>query len=145
MASGTFDAFENKNRGFWLRGLSVTQPTTVYVTPLNAAPTGGETGTQIEDLEPSDPTFQRFPMPCNSSYWTAASATDGVSTNNVDIFWAGLDWDGFEANHWAIMDSATGGSGMWFGEIDDVREYGDGDTLTIPAGSLSTQFGGVTV
>ncbi|SHL42119.1 hypothetical protein SAMN05443637_1285 [Pseudonocardia thermophila] len=70
--------------------------------------------------------------------WSAASSGQQVSTN--DLVWTSIAASGTEdATHFSVLDQESGGNVGFTGTVT-ANPYNAGDTLTIPAGSLTRSF-----
>lgn len=130
--AGKSDYLENKLLDHSLGGGDYTRPATVYVALFTVMPTSdaGTGGTEV-----TGGSYARASVTNNNTNWPAASG--GVKSNGTTITFttATGTWGGIVGA--GIYDASTSGNLMFFGSVQTVKTIVNGDTYTIPAGSLT--------
>lgn len=117
-------------------GAGLTKPAALYVALHTADPTDAGTGTEVSGG--SYARVQRDPLDAN---WTAASATDGITTNAADITFPAPTASWGIISHAAIWDAPTGGNLIGHGELAVAKTISNGDAAPrFPAGSIIITF-----
>jgi hypothetical protein len=128
--------------GLFRDGAMMTKPTTLYIalcTTANA-PTDASTGTTI--VEPSGGSgYARVLCGPSNATWSATSATDGLTDNVAEIAFpacSGTTWG--EIKYVCILDAATLGNLLFWGQLSDPVTVGVGSTFKFAAGALDVVF-----
>lgn len=113
---------------FMLRGEGANPPSSWYLALLTADP---EITGMTEEVIAAD--YQRMPI-------TFSSAMDGTLRNDtyVDFGTTVNDWG--ELTHYAIVDAATGGNPLVFGELT-VMQAPTGTPVSLAANTLLIEMG----
>ncbi|WP_137389160.1 phage tail fiber protein [Rhodoligotrophos defluvii] len=103
---------------------SYTMPTTVYLALYTTNPTAANSGTEV-----SGNGYSR--QAC------AFNAASGLTTANTaqENFTASGGAFG-TVTHWGILDAATTGNLLFFGQWTNAKTINDGDTFRVEAGEL---------
>lgn len=115
----------------WTQKASWTQPAATWMGLSSTTPTAG--GSNV--TEPSGGSYARVQV-------TAAqfdSAASGATTTNVDKTFpqATADWvSGNDLTHAVFFTASSAGTFTGFGALTQAKPVLNGDTLTVPAGSL---------
>ena len=117
-------------------GAGLTKPTNLFVALHTADPTDAGTGTEVSGG--SYARVQRNPLDAN---WTAASATDGITTNAADITFPAPTANWGVVTHVAVWDASTGGNLIGHVALTTPKTVNNGDAAPkFLAGSLSITF-----
>lgn len=136
MAHGQMSRYlENKLVRLTLRAESYTPPATLYLalytTPITENPDGVTEAMQGAEVVGGGYARQAiaFSIP-----------KDGVSSNVSSITFpiATGDWGG--VTHWAVVDAATGGNMMYYGEFDTAREFTSGRQAVISPNRIKVEL-----
>lgn len=137
---------KNKLTDWLLRGQAFTPPPTVYVALYTAMPTAAGGGTEV-----SGGSYARVAVASSMTNWsgtqgaatTVASSGTGPTSNNGNVTWPAptAAWGGIVG--YALLDAATGGNLLIFGQLADPKTVNAGDSA--PAffpGALEINFDG---
>ena len=119
-------------------GAGLTKPADLYVGLTTALPTDASTGSTV--VEPVGNGYARIQIDPLDANWTAASSTDGVTTNNVALEWTATGGAWSEVAGIFIADASTAGNVLFHGSLDTPKTLAVGETLTIDQGALSIAF-----
>lgn len=124
---GSFSNYlENKILDHFLKTISFTVPSNVYVALSTADPTDAGSGI----AEPSGNNYAR--TVCNT--WNAASGGATANTGAVTFPTASGSWG--TISHFALFDAITSGNMLAHGTVVTPKAVGSGDTPTFPAGDI---------
>lgn len=130
------DYLERELRKHIFRTGTFAKPSALYVALFTSDPTDAGTGTEV-----SGGGYTRIACNPGDANWTAASATDGITTNAVAITFPQPSAAWGTVTHFGIFDAATGGNLLLHGPLIASRVVGPGD---VPpdfwAGALTVQF-----
>lgn len=123
---------------FWLLGLGLTPDATPALTELWVAltrtvPAEGDDGTTIS--EPDNGSYARVSYPVGSDFWTSSGY--GTFLNSQDIPWPDISEDWPVLLGWALCTAPDGGSTLAVGRLTAPLQPVDGDTLLVPAFTVS--------
>lgn len=136
---------ENKLVDHIFRATPYTVPTTLHVALFSAAPTDSAAGTEI-----SGGSYARASVPASAiANWNGThGSTSGASTGtNATCSNAALITFPSPTAIWgsvvgfAIMDAATGGNALFYGDLTIPKTVNNGDAApTFAAGALTVQL-----
>ena len=130
------DFLEVELRKHIFRTGSMTKPAALYVSLHTANPTDAGTGTEVSGG--SYARVQRDPLDAN---WTAASATDGITTNAADITFPTPSANWGTITHVGIWDAAAAGNLICYAALTVSKTVNNGDAAPkFLAGALSFTF-----
>lgn len=129
MASGKTNYLESKLLDHVLGGTVYTVPGTLYLALFTSAP--GETG---GGTEVSGGNYARVSITNNTTNWP--NAVNGSKSNGVAFTFpqATADWGTVVAT--AIMDAATVGNMLYYGDLAQSKAINNGDTASFAIGSI---------
>lgn len=129
MAGSKADFLENELLDHVLGNAAYSAPATVYVALYTVAPTDAGGGT-----EATGGSYARVAVTNNDTNWPAASS--GAKANGAAITFptATADWGTVVA--FAILDAASGGNFLYWGDLTDNKTVDDGDTASFAIGEL---------
>lgn len=130
------NTWETKLGNAVLRGVSVSFPSTVYISLHTASP--GETGDLTNEVSGGSYARQAVTF--------AAPSTDGlfVSSGDVTFPTATASWG--TVSHFAVCTAASGGEVILYGTIKDIngnaspKTIGAGDSFQFPNNSVDATF-----
>jgi hypothetical protein len=132
--SAASNYLENKVLDHVLTATAYTQPTTRYLALFTgtAADVKGrlEAGTLSDEVTNSGTAYARQTITFN-----AASSGTSSSAANVTFPTATANWGTVTVV--AIMDAATSGNVLFYGEVTTAKAIDTGDTFTVTAGNLT--------
>ncbi|MBA7588319.1 hypothetical protein ES708_30374 [subsurface metagenome] len=113
-----------------LGGEDYSRPATVYVALYTVAPTDVGGGTEV-----SGGAYARVAVTNNATNWPAAVA--GAKANGTEITFetATANWGLCVA--FAILDAASAGNFLYWGDLTDNKDVKDGDTAKFAVGDLA--------
>lgn len=127
---------EDGLRTHLFRSGTFAKTTTRYVSLHTADPTDAGTGTEV-----SGGSYARVQRDADDANWTAASATDGITTNAADIEFPAPTASWGLVSHVAVWDAPTGGNLIGHGALTTPKTVNNGDAAPkFLAGSLSITF-----
>ena len=129
MAGSKSDYLENELLDHVLGGGDYSRPATVYVALYTTAPTDAGGGVEVSGGD-----YARVAVTNNSTNWPAASG--GAKSNGTEITFptATANWGLVKA--FAILDAATDGNFMYWGDLTTEKTINDGDTAKFAVGDL---------
>lgn len=129
MAGSKSDFLENELLDHVLGGGDYSRPATVYVALYTVAPTDAGGGTEV-----SGGSYARVAVTNNDTNWPAAS--NGAKANGTEITFptATADWGTVVA--FAILDAASDGNFLYWGDLTQEKTINDGDTAKFAVGDL---------
>lgn len=119
------NTLENEIINVFYRNQSQTLSGNVYAALFTSNPDEDGSGTEV-----SGNNYSRQQI-------TLGAPSDGVSTNTNDLLFEASGGDWGTITHAAVFDAASGGNLMDYSSLDASEVINDGQTYTIPAGSLS--------
>lgn len=129
------DVWERKTLDGILGGAALALSATVYVALFTVAPTeAAGTGTEV-----SGGAYARASVTNNATNWPAAT-TDGAGVSSkangttITFPTATAAWGTIVA--FAIMDAASGGNKLYYGNLSTSKAIASGDTATFAAGAI---------
>ena len=142
--SAMSDYLENSLIDQIFRGQTSPTTTTLYVSLFTAAPddTGG--GTELVGQG-----YDRVPVTSSLTAWagtqssgstTASSGTGGATSNNVEITFPEPSASWGQVTAFGVHDASSGGNLLFHGSLSINKTINEGDTVTLPAGSLAVTF-----
>jgi|SRR5262245_15401652 len=127
------DYLEGQLRAHIFRTASFTKPTALYVALYTAAPSDAGGGTEV-----TGGSYARQNVPPLDANWTAASSTDGITTNAADITFPVPSATWGTVSHFGIHDAVTSGNLLVWGALSSSRTINNGDPAPkFLAGALS--------
>ena len=134
--SAMSDYLEGQLRAHLFRTSSFTKPTTLAVGLFTAAPSDAGGGTEV-----SGGSYARVSVNPLDANWTAASSTDGVTTNVNAVTFAAPTPTWGTVTHFGIYDATTAGNLLVWGALTTSRVISNGDAApSFAAGALSVTF-----
>lgn len=134
--SAMSDYLEGEIRKHIFRTGSFTKPTTLAVGLFTAAPSDSGGGTEV-----SGGSYARVSVNPLDANWTAASSTDGVTTNAAAITFPAPTANWGTVTHFGIFDATTTGNLLFHGALTASRVISNGDAAPqFAAGALSVTF-----
>jgi len=134
--SAMSDYLEGQLRAHIFRTASFTKPTTIAVGLFTAAPSDAGGGTEV-----TGGSYARVSVNPLDANWSAASSTDGVTTNVSAITFAAPTATWGTVTHFGIYDAATAGNLLVHGTLTASRVISNGDAApSFAAGALSITF-----
>lgn len=134
--SAMSDYLEGQIRAHIFRTASFTKPTTLAVGLFTAAPNDAGGGTEV-----TGGSYARVAVNPADANWTAASATDGVTTNAAAITFPAPTANWGTVTHFGIFDATTTGNLLFHGALSASRTINNGDAAPqFAAGALSITF-----
>ena len=129
MVGSKSDYLENELLDHVLGGGDYSRPATVYVALYTTAPTDAGGGVEV-----SGGSYARVAVTNNATNWPAASG--GAKSNGTAITFptATADWGTVVA--FAILDAATAGNFLYWGDLTQSKTVNNGDTATFAVGDL---------
>lgn len=129
MAGSKSDFLENELLDHVLGNAAYSAPATTYVALYTAAPTDAGGGTEV-----SGGSYARVAVTNNDTNWPAASG--GAKANGTAITFptATANWGTVVA--FAILDAASGGNLLYWGDLAASKSVDDGDTASFAVGEL---------
>ena len=130
------DYLEVQLRAHLFRTASFAKPAAIYIALHTADPTDAGTGAEVSGGAYAR--VQRNPLDAN---WTAASATDGATTNAADIVFPSPTANWGSVTHFSLWDAATAGNMLAHGPLTTPRTINNGDPApSFAAGALQAVF-----
>lgn len=129
------DYLEQKLRDHVFRGVAYTAPATLYIALLTAAPSDAGGGTEV-----SGGAYARAAVTANTTNWTAASTTNGLTDNAGAITFAQATANWGTVTHVAIYDAASAGNLLFWFPLTASQAVNSGQTASFAAGALSVTF-----
>src|SRR5262245_44774752 len=127
------DYLEGQLRAHIFRTASFTKPTVLAVALYTAAPSDAGGGTEV-----SGGAYARVNTPPLDANWTAASSTDGITTNAADITFPTPSANWGTVTHFGIFDATSAGNLLVWGALSSSRTINNGDPAPkFLAGQLS--------
>ena len=142
--SAMSDYLENKLVDQIFRAQAFTFPSTLHVGLFTAAPGEAGGGTEVSGGSYAraavTASLANFAGTQGAGTTVASSGTGGQTSNNATITFAtpGASWG--TVTHFGIFDAASGGNLLFFGALTIAKTINQGDTVTVPAASLSVTF-----
>jgi hypothetical protein len=134
--SAMSDYLESQLRAHIFRTASFTKPTTLAVALFTAAPSDAGGGTEV-----TGGSYARVSVNPLDTNWTAASSTDGVTTNTSAVTYAAPTATWGTVTHFGIYDAASAGNLLGWGALTTSRVISNGDAApSFAAGALSITF-----
>lgn len=134
--SAMSDYLEGQLRAHLFRTASFTKPTTLAVALFTAAPSDAGGGTEV-----TGGSYARVSVNPLDANWTAASSTDGVTTNASAITFAAPTANWGTVTHFAIYDATSAGNLLVWGALTASRVISNGDAApSFAAGALAITF-----
>ncbi len=126
------DYLEKKVQDLVLGGVAFTAPAT-HVALLTVAPTDSTAGTEV-----TGGAYARVNVTNNLTNWPAASGATAAKSNGTVVTFATATAAWGTVVAFAIMDAATAGNMLWWGDLSTTKAVGVGDTPSFAVGALST-------
>lgn len=134
--SAMSDYLEVELRKHIFRTGSFTKPTTLAVGLFTAAPNDAGGGTEV-----TGGSYARVAVNPLDANWTAASSTDGVTTNAAAITFPAPTANWGTVTHFGIFDATSAGNLLFHGALSASRTINNGDAAPqFAAGALSITF-----
>jgi len=129
MAGSKADFLEDELLDHVLGNAAYSAPATVYVAIYTVAPTDAGGGTEV-----SGGSYARVAVTNNDTNWPAASS--GAKANGTEFTFptATANWGTVVA--FAILDAASGGNFLYWGDLTANRTINSGDTAKFAVGDL---------
>ena len=133
MAGSKSDYLENALLDHVLGGGDYARPATVYVALYTAAPADAGGGTEVATGDWSD--YARVAVTNNDTNWPAASG--GAKANGTEIdFGTATIITPITVVAFAILDAASGGNFMHWGDLTANKQIVNGTQVKFPVGDL---------
>lgn len=130
------DYLERELRKHLFRTGSFPKPTALYIALYTAAPSDAGGGTEVNGGG-----YARAQLNPSDANWTAASSTDGVTTNAVPIVFPAPLAGWGTVTHFGIVDAPTGGNLLFHAALQPSRVILAGDVAPrFLVGALTVQF-----
>lgn len=134
--SAMSDYLERELRKHLFRTGSFAKPSALYIALYTAPPSDAGGGTEV-----SGGNYQRAQLNPSDANWTAASPTDGVTTNAVPITFPVPTVAWGTITHFGILDAATAGNLLFHAALDFPRIVNAGDVAPqFATGALIVTF-----
>lgn len=133
MASGKGTYWANHGLDLILGAVAFSAPATIYAAMYTVTPPAGGGGT-----EATAGGYVRTGLTNNLTNWPAASG--GVKANGAAYAWAAAsaDWSsGTNMAGAALLDAATSGNELYFGDLTVPKPVKNGDTAQFAIGAIS--------
>ncbi len=127
--AGKSDYLENKLLDGVLGGTNFTQPATVYVALLTAAPTDAGGGTEV-----SGGSYARAAVTNNSTNFPAAAS--GSKANGTAIAFPTPSGSWGVVTHFAVYDAASAGNLLYWAALTASQTISTGNTVSFAIGAL---------
>lgn len=120
---------------------SFTKPSVLAIALCTSAPTDADTGA-LSGKEVSGGSYARQTLNPSDSNWAATSGTDGLTSNASQITFPEATANWGTVTHFAIVDSATAGSGnlLFHGALTASKAVDTGDQLVVKVNQLTVTF-----
>lgn len=124
-----------------LGDVAYSAPATVYVGLWRSAGslTDSSDGTAANEVSTSGTAYARQSLTNDTTNWPVATGT-GLKQNFVAITWlmATANWTPSSQIHqFALLDAATSGNILYWGDLTTPKSIGTGDTASFSAGALT--------
>lgn len=129
------DYLEAQLRAHIFRTASFAKPTTLAIGLFTTAPTDAGGGTEV-----TGGAYARVAVNPLDANWSAASLTDGVTSNVAAIVFPTATAAWGTITHMAIFDATTAGNMLFWGALNTAKTVGNGDTFQFAAGALTVTF-----
>jgi hypothetical protein len=106
-----------------------SKPATVYIGLFVAAPTVAGGGTEV-----TGGAYARVAVTNDVANWPDAVA--GLKSNAIALTFAQATASWGTVTHAAVFDALTGGNMLDFAALDVPKTIGNGDTFSLPVGSV---------
>ena len=116
------DYLEGQLRAHLFRTASFTKPAGLFVSLHTADPTDAATGAEVSGGSYARVT--RAPLDAN---WTAASSTDGITTNAAAVTFPAPTANWGVVTHFAIWDASTAATCSCYGALGTPKTINNGD------------------
>lgn len=133
MAGSFSDYLENKLLDHVFGAVAYSAPATIYVALLTAAPTDASTGSTITEANYTG--YARKSMTNNKT--TFSTSSGGALSNAAAITFAQCTAGSSAVTHFAIVDAASGGNILAWGDLTVSKTITSGDIPEFAATSLS--------
>ncbi len=132
------DYLEVELRKHIFRTGSFTKPTALWISLHTADPTDAATGAEVSTTGTAYGRVNLAPLDAN---WTAASATDGITTNAVAITFGVPTANWGVVTHFGIWDASTAGNMLTYGQLTSPKTINNGDPApSFAIGAISITF-----
>lgn len=129
MAGSKSDYLENELLDHVLGNAAYSAPATVYVALYTVAPADAGGGTEV-----SGGSYARVAVTNNDTNWPAASS--GAKANGAAITFPTATANWGECVAFAILDAASGGNMLYWGDLTASKTVNSGDTASFAIGDL---------
>jgi hypothetical protein len=130
--SSASDYLEAQLRTHIFRTGSFAKPAALYVSLHTANPTDAATGAEV-----SGGSYARQSVAPGDANWSAASSTDGKTTNVSAITYPAPTANWGVVTHFGIWDAASSGNLLVYGALTTSRTINSGDSAPVfAAGAL---------
>jgi hypothetical protein len=130
------DYLEVQLRAHIFRTASFTKPSGLFVSLHTADPTDAGTGTEVTGG--SYARVARAPLDAN---WTAASGTDGITTNAAAVTYPAPTANWGTVTHFGIWDASTAGNLICYGPLGTSKTINNGDAApSFAIGAITITF-----
>lgn len=129
MAGSKSDFLENELLDHVLGNAAYSAPATVYVALYTVAPSDAGGGTEV-----SGGSYARVAVTNNATNWPAASG--GAKANGTEITFPTASGDWGECVAFAILDAASDGNFLYWGDLTTPKTVNSGDTAKFGVGDL---------
>lgn len=132
------DYLEGQIRKHIFRTGAFTKPSNIYIALCTSPTTDASTGSTI--VEPVGYSYARQQLNPSDTNWSAASTTDGITSNNFMLTFTASGGNWGTITHVAICDSITGGNVLFHGALTASKTINNGESFVFDVGSLNIQF-----
>lgn len=132
MAGTKSDFLENEILDHILSAATYTAPVTTYIGLWTATLSDTSTGSTAGEV--SGGTYARVALTNNATNWPASSA--GAKSNGIAIDFGTATANWGTVTHFAILDAATLGNILYWGDLTVSKVINSGDSAQFPVGDL---------
>lgn len=133
--SSMSDYLESALRGHLFRGAAYTAPGTLYFALFTAAPSDSGGGTEV-----SGGSYARVGVTPSTANFTAASSTNGITTNANAISFPTATANWGTVTHIGVFDASSGGNLLFWMALTASQAVNSGQQFVIAAGDFSMTF-----
>lgn len=130
MAGGISNFLENKLIDHTIRGVNYPAPPSVFLA-LFTADSGLEANNPTAEVSGAGYARMEVGGSSGRSFTPAGTVTIGQTELAQDVEFPIADADWGTVTHYAVMDAATGGNVLWWGQLDNARTVLAGDALRL--------------
>lgn len=132
---GSFsDYLEKEILDHILGNSAYSAPATVYIGLWTAALADAHNGSQTGEV--SSGSYVRKAVANNATNWPPASGTTATKSNGTTITFVTATAGWGTVTHFAILDAASAGNIIGWGQLTEAKIIGNGDTASFEIGDL---------